>query len=224
MNRLDYGFNSLSLPFLFHLFFWVGAPTLPSYRKATSVWWLTSIGVPRVVGVTGYGHLAWASAPYPPEDKAFWATFSRRKTVIMLGLGRAPPMPRWSPGRSFRTGCPLSFLVSRQEPTGHTWAPSISCPNLWFLLFSRIFATRAFLFVTNFALYCFILNSSILDCWSEKRILFSVMYLKNQWGNFQGDSFITSYILWFKMSSFCMLILPRVLSGLKYVVLLLPTL
>ena len=135
------------------VFFSVGAPTLPSYRKATSVRWLTSIGVPPVVGVTGYGHLAWASAPYPPEDKALWATFSRRKTVIMLGLGRAPPMPRWSPGRSFRTGCPLSFLLSWQEPTGHTWAPSISCPNLWFLLFARFIATRAFLFVAMSSLW-----------------------------------------------------------------------
>ena len=135
-------------------FFFVVAPTLPSFRKATSVGWLTSIGVPPVVGVPGYGHLAWASAPYPPEDKAWWATFSRRKTVIVLGLGRAPPMPRWSPGLSFRTGYPLSFLVSWQEPTGHAWASISTCPTLLFILFCARLCDARVLVCYNFSLYC----------------------------------------------------------------------
>ena len=34
--------------------------------RLTNVYW-----GPSGVGVPGYGHLAWASAPYPPEDKAW---------------------------------------------------------------------------------------------------------------------------------------------------------
>jgi hypothetical protein len=53
-------------------------------------------------------HLAWANSHRPPEDKACWASLSRRKTDMCSVSGEDHPCLGLLPGRSIKQSCPLT--------------------------------------------------------------------------------------------------------------------
>ena len=114
-----------------HSFIHVGAPTLPSCRRATSAFWLTSIGVPLVVGdrtrgATVMGNKSHVRQRTGPFERRHLFT-GESKTMIwtklpcaalgdwlLLGLERTSPMTRCSLGVGFITdGPPDSMGQSR---------------------------------------------------------------------------------------------------------------
>ena len=101
----------------------VGAPTLPSCRRATSTFWLTSIGVPLIVGDRTRGATVMGNSPTFARGQGLLsaATSSQGSlkqrfepncpvlhwvTDILLGLERTSPMTRCSLGVGFITDGP----------------------------------------------------------------------------------------------------------------------